>query len=482
MTVFPQIIQGGMGVAVSDWRLARSVSRLGQLGVVSGTALAVVLSRRLQLGDPGGHMRRALGQLPVPAVARRVLADHFVDGGRPAGSAFRNPSMPSLRPSRALEELTVAANFVEVFLAKQGHGGQVGINLLEKIQLPTVASLYGAMLAGVDYVLMGAGIPRAIPGALDRLAEGEPVELRIDTGDAAGSEPTVSRFDPRAFCDGAAARLRRPRFLAIVASATLAAALARKASGKVDGFVVEGATAGGHNAPPRGPLQLNEAGEPVYGERDLPDLEAIHALGLPFWLAGSYGAPGGLAEAQRLGAVGVQVGTAFAMCEESGLAPEFKRQVLELSRAGQARVLTDPLASPTGFPFKVLQVEGTLSEPATYEGRARNCDLGYLRRAFRRDDGTLGYRCPAEPVADYVRKGGAEADTVGRKCVCNGLLSAIGLGRHREGTPVEPALLTAGVRAFDIAQFARPGRASYSAAEVIEKLLGTAPTAPVAAG
>jgi len=35
----PRIIQGGMGIAVSDWRLARAVSRLGQLGVVSGTAI-----------------------------------------------------------------------------------------------------------------------------------------------------------------------------------------------------------------------------------------------------------------------------------------------------------------------------------------------------------------------------------------------------------------------------------------------------------
>ena len=29
----PMIIQGGMGVAVSNWRLARSVSLLGELGV-----------------------------------------------------------------------------------------------------------------------------------------------------------------------------------------------------------------------------------------------------------------------------------------------------------------------------------------------------------------------------------------------------------------------------------------------------------------
>lgn len=39
----------------------------------------------------------------------------------------------------------------------------VGLNLLEKIQIPTLPSLYGAMLAGVDYILMGAGFPDAFP-------------------------------------------------------------------------------------------------------------------------------------------------------------------------------------------------------------------------------------------------------------------------------------------------------------------------------
>ena len=36
----PLIIQGGMGAGVSNWRLARAVSEQGQLGVVSGIALA----------------------------------------------------------------------------------------------------------------------------------------------------------------------------------------------------------------------------------------------------------------------------------------------------------------------------------------------------------------------------------------------------------------------------------------------------------
>ena len=75
----PTIIQGGMGVAVSNWRLARAVSQRGQLGVVSGTALDTVFVRRLQDGDPGGHIRRAMAHFPVPGVAIRTLDKFFID-------------------------------------------------------------------------------------------------------------------------------------------------------------------------------------------------------------------------------------------------------------------------------------------------------------------------------------------------------------------------------------------------------------------
>lgn len=467
----PLIIQGGMGAGVSNWRLARAVSEAGQLGVVSGTALASILVRRLQCGDPDGQMRHALNHFPIPGIAERVLAAHFVPGGKPGDAPFKLTPMPSIHPPPAMDELTVAANFVEVFLAKEGHPGLVGINFLEKIQFPNLPSLYGAMLAAVDYVLMGAGIPRSIPGVLDRLAAGLPVELKIDVEGANPGEEFISTFDPAGFAGGNLPPVKRPRFLAIVASATLALTLARKSNGRVDGFVVEGETAGGHNAPPRGPLQLSEAGEPVYGPRDVPDLEKIRALGLPFWLAGSYGQPGGIDAARKLGADGIQVGTAFAFCAESGIAPEFKHAVLTQSREGRARVFTDPVASPTGFPFKVVQIPGTLSEAQLYGTRNRICDLGYLRHAYRKDDGTVGYRCPAEPVEDYLRKGGALAETQGRKCVCNGLLATIGIGQIRAGAEPELAILTAGNDATQVARFLKPGATSYSALDVIEILL-----------
>ena len=474
----PLIIQGGMGVAVSGWHLARAVSQLGQLGVVSGTALSVVLARRLQLGDADGRLRHAMEHFPYPEIAARVLAAHYIPGGKAPDAPFKLTAMPTLQSRPALVELTVVSNFVEVFLAKEGHDGLVGINLLEKIQLPTLPSLFGAMLAGVDYVLMGAGIPRAIPGVMDRLANGEPAELKIDVEGALPGEDFHFRFDPKSICGDAPPKLKRPQFLGIVASATLAMTLAKKSSGRVDGFVVEGETAGGHNAPPRGPLQLSPIGEPIYGPRDVADLEKIGALGLPFWLAGSYAQPGKLGEALRAGAAGIQVGTAFAYCEESGIDPALKNQVLALSRAGAAKVFTDPLASPTGFPFKVVLAPGTLSQAEEYAKRSRICDLGYLRHLFRKPDGSVGYRCPSEPVEDYLRKGGAIEDTVGRKCVCNGLPSTIGMGQVRPGGNDELPLITSGNDVEYVARLLQPGRDSYTAADVIRFLLVNAGQVP----
>ncbi len=468
----PMLIQGGMGVAVSDWRLARAVSVAGQLGVVSGTALESVMVRRLQLGDPGGHTRRALGQYPVPAVADSILDRYYIEGGKPANQRFVQTPLGRAEQSGNLLDLLVASNFVEVHLAREGHSGPVGINYMEKIQTPLLASVYGSMLAGVDYVLVGAGIPKVLPAAIDRLAEGLPVEMKLDVRGASGGDHYVSRFDPAAAMRGEGQTLKRPMFLAIVSSHILATMLAAKIDVPVDGFIVEAPVAGGHNAPPRGRPQLSETGEPVYGERDVPDLAAIRDLGLPFWLAGGYDDPDKVREALELGAAGVQVGTPFAYCEESGFDTDVKRRVLDLSRNGTATVFTDPVASPSGFPFKVVDLEGTLSDPAVYAGRERErCELGYLRTAYRREDGQLGWMCPAEPVKDYVRKGGDPGDTVGRKCLCNALLANVGLGQVQHGGATEKMLLTSGDMVSDVARFLPPGEASYTAEDVVGRLV-----------
>lgn len=480
--VYPRIIQGGMGVAVSNWNLARTVAMLGQLGVVSGTGIDTVLVRRLQVGDPGNHMREALEHFPIKDIAARIYERYFVQGGKDPDKPFKSKPVPALVPPKALVELLVVANFVEVFLAKRGHHGLVGINLLEKIQLPTLPSLFGAMLAGVDFVLMGAGIPRAIPAALDRMAALEPTELSIYVAGAASNETYTNRFVPEEYMAPGAAAPKRPQFLAIVTSHILANNLAKKSSVPPDGFVIEGATAGGHNAPPRGAMVLSETGEPVYGPRDIPDLAQFRELGMPFWLAGSYGSGGKLREAIEEGAQGVQVGTPFAFSEESGIDPELKARVIRAALEGAARVHTDPLASPTGFPFKVLQMAGTMSENTVYEKRERICDLGYLREAYRKDDGTIGYRCASEPIEDFLAKGGDPAETAGRKCVCNGLLATIGLGQRRKDGYGEIPIVTSGDDVANLNRFIARGQTSYSAKDVIDQLLsGIASADPVSA-
>jgi nitronate monooxygenase len=465
----PRIIQGGMGTGVSNWILARSVALAGQLGVVSGTALDTILVRRLQDGDRGGHMRRAMARFPIAGVSDDVLRRYFLPDGRSASAPYKVLPMYKQTVSVARQQVTMLANFVEVWLAKEGHDGPVGINLLTKVQMPNLASLYGAMLADVDYVLMGAGIPREIPGALDALSEHRVASMRFDVEGLASGEAEHLVLDPGAHWPSDATRpaLRRPRFLPIVSAHSLAVTLARKANGRVDGFVVEGPTAGGHNAPPRGEMQLNARGEPVYGERDLVDLAKLRELGLPFWLAGGTGSPDGLRAALAAGAAGVQVGTLFAYCDESGVTPELKQRVLAGVTAGEARILTDPRASPTGYPFKLVEVEGLASQD---DRRTRVCDLGYLRTAYRTPTGTIGYRCAAEPVDTYVAKGGERADTEGRRCLCNGLVANVGQPQHRAADGEEKPLLTSGDDLLAMGGFLG-GRSRYSAAEVVDYLL-----------
>ena len=471
MMQFPRIIQGGMGVGVSNWRLANAVSRLGQLGVVSGTALDSLFVRRIADGDPGGHMRRGLDAFPFPEMAKRVWEEYFIPGGKPAGAPYPVPPMHQRRDVRKVAELCIISNFVEVFLAREGHKNPVGINFLEKVQMPHLSSIYGAMLAGVGYVLMGAGIPLHIPGVLDAFAAHRPAEYKLSVTGAAQGQDTAMLFDPAEYAEGPLPLLHRPRFLPIVSSNTLATTMLRRATGRVDGLVIESPTAGGHNAPPRGKLLLNASGEPVYGERDQVNIADLRALGVPFWLAGGYGNAESVRDAVEQGAAGVQVGTAFAFSEESGMRPDLKNTLLAQAVTGSGEVFTDPLASPTGFPFKVAQLQGSYSDAAVAEARTRVCDIGLLRESYVTPDGKIGYRCSAEPVANYVNKGGKVEETVGRKCLCNALFANIGHQQVRKDGSVEPPLVTVGDDLNTVAQFLSPGRTSYSAADVVESLL-----------
>ena len=225
----------------------------------------------------------------------------------------------------------------------------------------------------------------------------------------------------------------------------------------VYGVVIEHYKAGGHNAPPR-------RGD-AYTERDICSVEKVAALGLPFWLAGGCASPKGLADAKAAGARGVQVGTAFACCEESGITEAIKSEIIQKHRAGKLEVITDFKASPTGYPFKRVEVEANAGRDA-----CRACDLGYLRHVYAKDDGTLGYRCPAGPRKPFLSKGGTPEEAEGKHCLCNGLLATIGMGTTRRGTKVQP-LVTWGEDMSFLDPILGETKSSFSASDVLDYLL-----------
>ena len=438
MNRLPVIIQGGMGFYISTPYLAKTVSGLGGLGTVSGVAPDRVLALMLQKGDLGGHFRRALAHFPFQDVAQSIIDDFYIEEGNPRGLKPRGAPVFSVRPSKTLINLSVAGNFCFVWLAKEGHDNPVSINYLEKIAMPHIYAITGAMLAGVDYLTMGAGIPLQISEVINAIIEGRPVKYRIPVEGETSCHEMV--FEPETFFGRKLPFMKKPRFLPIIASNLLANILIKKLPAEsIFGFVIEEWTAGGHNAPPRGQFKLNEKGEPIYGPRDEVDYTKIKELGLPFWIGGSKASPEKLAWALSQGATGIQAGTAFALCEESGMDPFWRSCVRALGFQGSLEVRTDSKASPTGFPFKVGGLPETLFDPEVYESRERKCPHGTLVVLYRKPDGSIGYRCPSEPIKTYLAKGGKLEDTLGRRCICSGLMATAGLNLGNE-----PPIITLG--------------------------------------
>lgn len=465
------IIQGGMGVYISTPFLAR-LSSLHEkvLGTVSCVAAERIMARILQNGDIGGHFRRALSHFPFPEVAERILKTYFVEGGISTGKKFRRVPAFSMRPKADLIALTVAASFAFVWLAKEGHTGPISVNYLEKIQIPHIYHITGAMLSGVDFVTMGAGIPLQIPGILNALSKGEVASYRVLVENSKDGTKTVS-FDPRRFFGKKFPELKRPGFLPIVSTDILASLMVNRLPAmSIQGFVVEKPTAGGHNAAPRGKATFNEHGEPIYGPRDEVSFEKLRNLGIPFWIAGSLASPEGLAKAQTLGAVGIQVGSIFALSENSGMDPSFRSKIRRLGYRGELVVRTDPKASPTGFPFKVVQLDGTQSDPKVYADRKRICDICALLVPYERSDGKVDFRCSSEPIDDYLRKGGKIEDAIEARCLCNGLLSAAGFGN-----PDELPIFTLGDDVSFLRHLLRDENDAYTVSDAVAYLLQPPP-------
>lgn len=468
----PKIIQGGMGISISDWYLAKTVSMTGQLGVISGTGLHITLIARLMDGDREGNVRRALDNFPFQEPVKKILDKYFVPYSGKRKTGYKRPQMWGIKPTNSINELTVIANFVEVFLAKENHKNAVGINFLEKIQLPTLASIYGAMLAGVNYIFMGAGIPMQIPAIIEKLSNHEDVNYKLDVTGSSKEDDFRINFEPGKIFPEIREKignLCKPYFVPIISSVVLAKALLKRASGKIDGFIIENSTAGGHNAPPR---SVSAEGKAVYGAKDEVDLQQIKEIGLPFWLAGDYYSHEKFLAAIEQGAAGVQVGTPFAFCNESGMDPEIRKSIIEKIKKDSIEIVTDFQASPTGFPFKVVQHSGSVTDKDVYNERCRICDIGLLRQAYKKEDGEVGFRCSAEPEDAFISKGGKAEELEGTVCLCNNLFATAGMPQIRKDGYTEPPVVTSGDALNSIKNNFLNGCNEYSASDVIDLILG----------
>ncbi len=62
--------------------------------------------------------------------------------------------------------------------------------------MPHLTSIYGAMLADVDYVTMGAGIPLGIPAVFEAYRDGQKATYKVSV---TGSTDYEMHFDPKEF-------------------------------------------------------------------------------------------------------------------------------------------------------------------------------------------------------------------------------------------------------------------------------------------
>ncbi len=326
------IVQGGMGVGVSLYPLASAVALQGGLGIVSSACLDRVVSKRI---------------------------------GKRLG--------------------TYEAAYEEVSRAKEA-GGFAGINIMAALVHDYNDSVRGALDAGADAIISGAGLPLTLPAI-------QPVK---DTA------------------------------LIPIVSSTRALDIICKKWGRLgyrpDAIVLEGPLAGGH---------LGFKMDQIYLESNtlenlLPPIKdmAIKYGDFPVIVAGGLYTHEDIIKFMSLGADGVQMGTRFLATEESSASEAYKQAVIN-AREEDIVVAFDP-GSPCGLPFRVIR-QSPMYVSAIKRLRTPKCDKGYVLLKDRDGKFTI---CPAKESNEH------------HFCICNGLLSSADYNSDKE----EP-LYTVGTQA-----------------------------------
>jgi NAD(P)H-dependent flavin oxidoreductase YrpB (nitropropane dioxygenase family) len=433
----PRLIQAGMGVHISSAALANITSRLGALGIVSGAALRHVVVEEVRAGNE--ETIAAARTFPLARYIEDILA--FAPGGKKHDAMVPMDS-PDPRLSGLPRRLSVISAYIEVVRARKGHQGKVGINVMWKCALTVLPTIYGAMLAGADALLCGAGVPMELPDIVARIRAGEDLSYTPLTGTGTHVHLAIAEDDPAPLL----ARLAPPKMMPILSNFAFPKRMLdtwerRNNGAKPFAFVLENHAAGGHNAPPRNKAAFT-------AEDDLASyFDKVLALGVPVYVAGDFkqgGTREDFLEWLEAGAYGIQVGSRFALCTDSGMRADLRDRIIEMNQRGEMKVLTSLRNSPTGYPFKYAAVPGTLSDPAVYDARERVCNRLHLGQSHfeTQPDGTVKetYICPAMPEKQFVGLGGDREELAGRVCLCNSLLSTAGVY-----CDTEPPIVTLGM-------------------------------------
>ena len=329
------IIQGGMGVGVSLHPLAKAVASEGGLGIISSACIDRLVTKR---------------------TGKKV-------------SIYE-----------AIKE--------EISLAKIKNGF-VGINIMGALARDFTESVKGAIDAGADAIISGAGLPLTLPA----------IHPPKDTA-----------------------------LIPIVSSARALDIICKKwekLGYRPDAVVLEGPLAGGHLGfrIDQVDLECNKL------ENLLPPVKemAMKFGDFPVIVAGGIYTHGDIAAYLAKGADGVQMGTRFLATTESSATQAYKEAVVRAKE--EDIVVAHRPGSPCGLPFRVIK-QSPMYVSSLSRRRQPKCDKGYV--LMKDADGKYTV-CPAkEDNKDYF-------------CICNGLLSSSGYNSNEE----EP-LYTVGTNASRI--------------------------------
>ncbi len=433
-----KLIQGGMGVKISQYTLARTVAKTGNGragGTVSLTMIAHVARSRLVKNDIDQLRALDLFGSFFPEVAQ-LIRHAFVEN-RKVLPAY------NLDPPVLLRWMTLFGSFAEFYLASEGHDHPVGANVLYKVGYPHLDTLVGLMMAvalrkptAISYLIVGAGLPGDFPHMMQELVTERRTTFLHDVENSKVGQYMVLDLEVLTSKMGEVAKastrdpalFRIPLFLPIVTMQSAVEGLRRMTSGfeGIDGFIVENKDAGGHNANPRNKTE--------YGPKDEMDFDKLRRLtSLPYWLAGGW-LPR-FQEARELGAVGIQVGGPFSLTPESGTLARLRDATLEKIR-NDTLVVESTNMSPTNYRFQVVQHENTMSDPNAL--KKPGCTKCYLRTpvlVLEEGSYVVRYECTGDPL--YKQRGGTKDDT-DKACLCNGLAATSDVLDEEEAKHIPP--------------------------------------------